>query len=72
MNTQQFWQGCVRLQTSALPLAAMFGMCALFLAACAACQKRLAMIVEIEDKQNELSGADVNLLSTVKKSAVDV
>ena len=63
---------CCCMQTSALPLAAMFGMCAVFLMACAACQRRLAMIVEVEDKQSELSGADVNLLSTVKKSALDV
>ena len=30
------------------------------------------MIAEVEDKQNELSGADVTLLSTNKKSVLDV
>ena len=55
------------LQTSALPLAAMFGMCALFLLACAICQRQLAKIVEVEDNQFELSDTNVNLLSTVKK-----
>ena len=57
------------VQTSALPLAAMFGMCALFLLACAVCQRQLAKIVEVEDKQFELSDSNVNLLSTAKKDA---
>lgn len=55
------------LQTSALPLAAMFGMCALFLLACAVCQRQLAKIVEVENKEFELSDSNVNLLSSVKK-----
>ena len=64
---------CVRcLQTSALPLAAMFGMCALFLAGCALCQRQLARIVEVEDKQLELSDSNVNLLSTGNKSMPEV
>ena len=57
----------VILQTSALPLAAMFGMCALFLLACAICQRYLAKIVEVEDKQFELSDSNVNLLNSAKK-----
>lgn len=60
------------LQTSALPLAAMFGMCALFLVACAICQRQLSRIVEVEDKQFELSDSNVNLLSTVRKDAPEV
>ncbi len=32
-------------QVSSLPLAAMFGMCALFLLVCAACQRRLEYLV---------------------------
>ena len=61
-----------RVQTSALPLAAMFGMCALFLLGCAVCQRQLARIVEVEDKQFELSDSNVNLLNSVKKDALDV
>ena len=34
-----------RAQVSSLPLAAMFGMCTLFLLACAACQRRLEHLV---------------------------
>ena len=60
------------LQTSALPLAAMFGMCALFLVACAACQRQLAKLTDIHDQEFELSDSNVNLLSTVKKSNLDV
>ncbi len=64
---------CVQcLQTSALPLAAMFGMCALFLAGCALCQRQLARIVEVEDKQFELSDSNVNLLSTGNKTLPEV
>ncbi len=64
---------CVHcLQTSALPLAAMFGMCALFLAGCALCQRQLARIVEVEDKQFELSDSNVNLLSTGNKIVPEV
>jgi len=64
---------CVHcLQTSALPLAAMFGMCALFLAGCALCQRQLARIVEVEDKQFELSDSNVNLLSTGSKNMPEV
>lgn len=55
------------VQTSALPLAAMFGMCALFLLACAICQRQLAKIVEVENKEFELSDSNVNLLSATKK-----
>lgn len=55
------------LQTSALPLAAMFGMCALFLLGCAICQRQLAKIVEVENKEFELSDSNVNLLSSAKK-----
>lgn len=58
---------CVVMQTSALPLAAMFGMCALFLLACAICQRQLAKIVEVENKEFELSDSNVNLLSAPKK-----
>lgn len=64
---------CIMLyNTSALPLAAMFGMCALFLAGCALCQRQLARIVEVEDKQLELSDSNVNLLSTGNKSMPEV
>ena len=54
----------VLLQTSALPLAAMFGMCGLFLLACALCQRQLAKIVERDDKQLELTDSNINLLHT--------
>lgn len=57
----------VLVQTSALPLAAMFGMCALFLLGCAICQRQLARIVEVENKEFELSDSNVNLLSASKK-----
>ena len=57
----------VMMQTSALPLAAMFGMCALFLLGCAICQRQLARIVEVENKEFELSDSNVNLLSAPKK-----
>lgn len=57
------------MQTSALPLAAMFGMCALFLLGCAICQRQLARIVEVENKEFELSDSNVNLLSGPKKDA---
>ena len=56
------------VQTSALPLAAMFGMCALFLLGCAICQRQLARIVEVENKEFELSDSNVNLLSASKKN----
>ncbi|KAL3149800.1 hypothetical protein ABBQ38_013625 [Trebouxia sp. C0009 RCD-2024] len=59
---------CIMLyNTSALPLAAMFGMCALFLLGCAICQRQLAKIVEVENREFELSDSNVNLLSATKK-----
>lgn len=64
---------CIMLyNTSALPLAAMFGMCGLFLVACAACQRRLAKLTDNRDQEFELGDSNVNLLSTVKKSNMDV
>lgn len=47
-------------------------MCALFLLGCAMCQRQLAKIVEVEDKQFELSDSNVNLLSTGRKDALEV
>ena len=50
----------------------MFGMCGLFLVACAACQRHLAKLTDIHDQEFELGDSNVNLLSTVKKSNIDV
>ena len=71
-SSPAFPEQAVLLQTSALPLAAMFGMCSLFLVACAVCQRQLARLTDIHDQEFELSDSNVNLLSTVKKSYVDV
>lgn len=47
-------------------------MCALFLGGCALCQRQLARIVEVEDKQFDLSDSNVNLLSTGNKTMPEV
>jgi len=52
-------------QVSSFPLAAMFGMCALFLLVCAGCQRRLERLVHAE-KTNGAALADSNTALLIK------
>ena len=53
---------CACAQVSSFPLAAMFGMCALFLLVCALCQRRLEHLVHAERAEGGLADSNTVLL----------